>query len=99
YYKGIAAPVRAAWAMSTGADLAYPEAEGPRTRVGAWVGRYLSHVIAMTCYDPHVLKEWVLVTHMVKPISAVFHPRIVARVLRRVIAGGPALPTDQPRRI
>ncbi|MGH9791723.1 MAG: FAD-dependent oxidoreductase, partial [Candidatus Acidiferrales bacterium] len=42
YYKGIAAPVRAAWAMSTGADLAYPEAEGPRTRVGAWVGRYLS---------------------------------------------------------
>ncbi|MGH9794577.1 MAG: FAD-dependent oxidoreductase [Candidatus Acidiferrales bacterium] len=99
YYKGIAAPVSAAWAMSTGADLAYPEAEGQRTRAGAWMGRYLEHVIAMTCYDPHVLKEWVFVTHMVKPISAVFHPRIAARVLRRVISGGPPLPTDQPRRI
>ncbi len=99
YYRGISAPVAAAWAMATGADLAYPQTQGPRTRAGAWVGRYLDHVIAMTCYDPCVLKQWVLVTHMVKPISAVFHPRIVARVLRRVIAGGPPLPTDQPRRI
>ncbi len=99
YYRGITAPVSAAWAMATGADLAYPEARGPRTRAGDWVGKYLGHVITMTCYDPEVLKEWVFVTNMVKPITAMFHPRIVGRVLRRVIAGGPPLPTDQPRRI
>jgi hypothetical protein len=96
YYRGIVAPLRSAWDLATGADLAYPETVGPRSRVGAWMGRYLSHVIALSCYDPVVLKEWVQITNMLKPNAALFAPRIAARVVRRAIVGGPALPTDKP---
>jgi 2-polyprenyl-6-methoxyphenol hydroxylase-like FAD-dependent oxidoreductase len=99
YYRGIVGPVRSAWDMATGADLAYPETVGPRSRVGSWMGRYLAHVVALTCYDPLVLKAWVEMTNMLNPNSAVFHPRIAVRVLKRIITGGPALPTQRPREI
>jgi hypothetical protein len=99
YYRGIVEPVRSAWDLATGSDLAYPETVGPRSRAGAWMGRYLAQVVALTCYDAVVLKEWVQITNMLKPNSALFHPRIAVRVLKRAIAGGPALPTDKPRRL
>lgn len=96
YYRGILGPIRSAWDLATGADLAYPQTIGPRPRIGEWIGRYVGHVIALTSYDRVVLQEWVAVTNMLKPNSALFHPRVATRVIRRAIAGGPALPTTEP---
>jgi len=87
YYRGVSSIVKAAWAMATGADFAYPQAEGERP-LGQWAIRgYLGHVIALTCTDKRVLTVWSQVTHMQKPLSALFAPAIAARVMRRAVAG------------
>lgn len=96
YFRGIASIVKAAWAMATGADLAYPQAEAPRPLGHSAVNRYLGHVIGLSCYDQKVLTVWNQVTQMQQPLSALFSPSIMARVMRRAVTGSPPLNTQQP---
>jgi len=96
YFHGISGIVKAAWAMATGADLAYPQAEAARPFGHGAVNRYLNHVISMTCYDRKVLTVWNQVTNMQRPLSALFALPIMARVVRRALAGGPPLNTQLP---
>ena len=99
YFRGALPIVKAAWAMATGADLAYPQAEGKRPPGQAAILRYLGNIMALSCYDRKALTVWNQVTNMQRPFSALFAPSIAARVLRRSIVGGPppnsALP-DMP---
>ena len=99
YFRGISPIVKSAWAMATGADLAYAQAEGARPFGQGTVLRYLGHITGLTCYDKKVLTIWNQVTNMQRPLSALFAPSIAARVMRRTIVGGPppnsALPTPQ----
>jgi 2-polyprenyl-6-methoxyphenol hydroxylase-like FAD-dependent oxidoreductase len=97
YFHGVAGIVQAAWATATGADLAFPQAEGQRPPGHGAINRYLGHVIALSCYDRKVLTTWNQVTNMQRPLSALFEPSIVARVIRRAVTGGPALNTECPR--
>jgi 2-polyprenyl-6-methoxyphenol hydroxylase-like FAD-dependent oxidoreductase len=96
YFRGVSSIVQAAWAMATGADLAYPQVEGPKPAGHAAINRYLGHVIALSCYDRKVLTAWNQVTNMQRPLSALFGPSIVARVVRRAVMGGPALNSQCP---
>jgi 2-polyprenyl-6-methoxyphenol hydroxylase-like FAD-dependent oxidoreductase len=96
YFRGVSSIVQAAWAMATGADLAFPQAEGPKPSGHAAINRYLGHVIALSCYDRKVLTTWNQVTNMQRPLSALFGPSIVARVIRRAVTGGPVLNTECP---
>lgn len=99
YFRGALPIVKAAWAMATGADLAYPQAEGKRPPGQAAILRYLGNIMALSCYDRKALTVWNQVTNMQRPFAALFAPSIAARVLRRSIVGGPppnsALP-DMP---
>lgn len=88
--------VKAAWAMATGADLAYPQAEGERPFGQGAILRYLGHIEALTCYDEKVLVVWNQVTNMQRPLSALFAPPIAARVMRRAVFGGPAVSSARP---
>ena len=97
YFRGVSGIVQAAWAMATGADLAYPQAEGPKPAGHAAINRYLGHVIALSCYDRKVLTAWSQVTNMQRPLTALFGPSIVARVIHRAVTGGPALNTQCPQ--
>ena len=96
YFKGVTAIVKAAWAMATGADMVYPQAEGQRPFGQGAVLRYLGHIQALSCYDRKVLKVWNQVTNMQRPFSALFAPAIASRVVRRAIAGGPRLSAERP---
>lgn len=89
YFRGVSSIVKGAWAMATGADLAYPQCEGPRPFGQALVLRYLGHVISLTCYDKKVLTAWNQVTNMQRPLYALFAPSIAGRVFRRALIGGP----------
>lgn len=89
YFRGVSPIVKTAWAMATGADLAYAQAEGPRQFGQTAVLRYLNHIIGLTCYDKKVLTAWNQVTNMQRPLSALFAPSVVARVMGRSIVGGP----------
>jgi 2-polyprenyl-6-methoxyphenol hydroxylase-like FAD-dependent oxidoreductase len=85
YFQEVSRVVNAAWTMATGADLAYPQAEGKRPFGQAVILGYLGQIIALSCCDKRVLTVWNQVTNMQKPLSALFSPSIAARVMRRAI--------------
>ena len=96
YFRGVSSIVKAAWSMATGADMVYPQAEGQRPFGQGAALRYLGHIQALSCYDAKVLTVWNQVTNMQRPLSSLFAPSIAARVLRRAVAGGPALSSQRP---
>ena len=96
YFSGASRIVSAAWAMATGADMVYPQAEGRRPPGQGAILRYLGHIEGLCCYDQKVLKVWNQVTNMQRPLSALFAPSIAARVMRRAAFGGPASSPNCP---
>lgn len=96
YFRGISSIVKAAWAMATGADLAYPQAQAQKPFAHGAINRYLGHVIALSCYDKKVLTVWNQVTNMQRPLSALFAPSVVGRVMRHAVTGGPPLNMQRP---
>lgn len=90
YFNGASRIVRVAWAMATGADMAYPQAEGRRPLGQRAILRYLGHIQGLCSYDRSVLRAWNQVTNMQRPFSTLFAPSIAARVMRRAVFGGPA---------
>jgi len=89
YFRGISGITKAAWAMATGADLAYPQADVRRPFGSGVINRYVEHLITLTCSDKKALMAWNQVTQMKRPMSTLFAPSIATRVLRRAVAGGP----------
>jgi 2-polyprenyl-6-methoxyphenol hydroxylase-like FAD-dependent oxidoreductase len=89
YFRGISGITKAAWAMATGADLAYPQADVRRPFGSGVINRYIAHLISLTCSDEKALMAWNQVTQMKRPMSTLFAPSIATRVLRRAVAGGP----------
>jgi len=96
YFQGIANIVKAAWAVATGADLAYPQADGRRPVGHGATNRYLEYLIGLSCHDKKALTVWNQVTNMQRPLSALFAPSIMGRVMRRAVTGGAALNRQQP---
>lgn len=94
YFRGVSAIVKAAWAMATGADISYPQADAPKPFGHAAISRYLNSVISMSCYDQKVLTAWNQVTNMQQPFPALFAPAILRRVLTRALTRGPKLPAQ-----
>ena len=88
-FRGISGVTKSAWAMATGADLAYPQAQAPKPFGSSVINKYIEHLISLTCSDRKALMAWNHVTQMRQPMSALFAPSIATRVIRRAIAGGP----------
>jgi 2-polyprenyl-6-methoxyphenol hydroxylase-like FAD-dependent oxidoreductase len=89
YFQRTSSIVKAAWAMATGADMAFPQAEGRRSWAQGVILKYVEHVIALACYDEKVVRTWSQVSHMQRPLAALFAPSMASRVMRRAIAGDP----------
>ncbi|WP_192860204.1 FAD-dependent oxidoreductase [Mycobacterium sp. MS1601] len=70
------------WQISTGADLAVPEVPGRRTPATRLAGWYTNRVIARCPSDLVVHEQFVRVTQLVDPATALFAPAILRRVLR-----------------
>lgn len=69
------------WQQAAGADFAYPETEGERSRVGALIGAYMWRVQRATHHDAVVYSAFLRVMNMLAPPTTLFAPRIVVRVL------------------
>lgn len=91
FYGEAVRPLREAWQLSNGADLAYPETEGRRTRFGSLTGRYVARVLGAAEQDPEVARRFLRVAGLLDPPSALFAPSTLVRVLRT-----PPLPLDLP---
>lgn len=85
YFQRASVIVKAAWAMATGADMAFPQAEGRRTWPQRMVLGYIGHVLALTSCDKTTVKVWNQVSHMQRPLAALFAPGIALRVIRRAM--------------
>ncbi len=96
YFRGVSSVVNAAWAMATGADISYPQANAPKPFGHSAISRYLNSVISLSCYDQKALTVWNQVTNMQRPLPALFAPAIAGRVMKRSVTGGPKLNTQQP---
>ncbi len=91
FFKRAAKVVKAAWTLATGADLAFPKTQGarpPAFDLSLW---YVDQVTSLCCSDADILRTWLQVAHLQRPVTDLFRPRILARVLRTALAGGPAL--------
>ncbi|HEX5424124.1 MAG TPA: FAD-dependent monooxygenase [Candidatus Acidoferrales bacterium] len=87
YFQRAASIVNAAWAMATGADMAFPQAEARRSWTQGIILRYVAHVLALTSSDKTTVTVWNQVSHMQRPLSALFAPGIAMRVMRRAMMG------------
>jgi 2-polyprenyl-6-methoxyphenol hydroxylase-like FAD-dependent oxidoreductase len=91
FYRAAMRPLSHAWQLSTGADLAYPETEGRRTRAGTLMGRYVARVLGAAEQDPEVARRFLRVAGLLDPPSALLAPGTVLRVLRT-----PVVPLELP---
>jgi 2-polyprenyl-6-methoxyphenol hydroxylase-like FAD-dependent oxidoreductase len=69
------------WLLAIEEDFRSPRAEGVRP---AWMPAlcwYVSKVHALTWRDPFAAKRFLEVMHLVRPPTALFHPRVVVRAL------------------
>ncbi len=86
-WRGCAATMTNAWELAAGADLAYPEVEGEPTRAMRIANRYVDRVLTVAERDPEVARRFMAVAGLVAPRTAIFHPRVLGRVLWSLFAG------------
>lgn len=77
------------WQLATGADLAVPDVEGPRSPRLRLVNGYVSRLQAAAAHDSALSRAFLRVTGLVDRPEALLRPSIVGRVLR-----SPALTPD-----
>ncbi len=83
FQKRLAGAVSTPWLLATSEDFRFPTTEGGRPGVTMKVmHRYIDRVIAVGTVDDVVLDTFIGVVHLIQPPSALFHPSILARVLR-----------------
>ena len=81
FQKAIAKEIKAAWMLSTGEDLRYPETEGQRSldiRLFNW---YICRVLGLTTSRPDVAATFFQVWHLLKPLRSLLEPHIFWAVL------------------
>jgi flavin-dependent dehydrogenase len=82
FFSAAAGPVEHAWNMATGADLALPGVDGPRTLRVRLANAYMGRLLAAAAHDSAVATAFVRVIGMVDPLSSLLQPTLAVRVLR-----------------
>jgi flavin-dependent dehydrogenase len=86
FEKQIMDVVRAPWLMATNEDSRLPGVEGAASgRADKLFQNYVDQVIWLCSTDPFAFEAFMSVTHLIKPPSALLHPHIASRVLRRML--------------
>jgi 2-polyprenyl-6-methoxyphenol hydroxylase-like FAD-dependent oxidoreductase len=70
-----------AWRMATGADLALPDVEGPRSVQVRLVNAYMDRLLNVAAIDPAVAASFIRVAGMVDPLPTLVRPSLALRVL------------------
>ena len=80
--RRIARIVDAPWATAAGGDLAFPGAEGHRTRGTRLLGSYVARLQAAATTDPALATAFFRVAGLVDPPRALLRPTVAVRLLR-----------------
>ena len=97
FYRTTVRPLREAWQLSTGSDLAFPDTEGRRTPIGRVMNRYVARVLSAAEQNPEVARRFMRVAGLLDSPSKLFAPGVVARVMRTpATEHSHALPLEAP---
>jgi 2-polyprenyl-6-methoxyphenol hydroxylase-like FAD-dependent oxidoreductase len=80
--RALARAVEVPWQLATGADLAIPEVDGPRSPRLRLVNGYVSRLQAAAAHDSALSRAFLRVTGLVDRPEALLRPSIAGRVLR-----------------
>jgi 2-polyprenyl-6-methoxyphenol hydroxylase-like FAD-dependent oxidoreductase len=81
FQKALANGLEVPWLFATSEDFRYPETEGKRPLAVHLLQSYTHRVSNLTASEPFVTQRFYEVLNMVKPPSALFHPRILIPTL------------------
>lgn len=82
FYRSVSKVLDTPWKLAAGADFAHPGVTGNRDRATGAINWYVGHVQRAATRDEAVCRALVLVTGLLAPPEALFHPKIALRVLR-----------------
>ncbi|MEE6310364.1 FAD-dependent monooxygenase [Plantactinospora veratri] len=82
FYRAAAKAIDAAWALSVGGDLRFPEIAGHRSAVDRMLARYLDRYRLAATVDPTLARTFLGVAQMLAPATAMVAPGHLVRVFR-----------------
>lgn len=95
FLRDLARVVDAPWEMATGGDLAFPGAQGRRTRKLRAAGAYIARLHSAAAQDAVLANAFLRVSCLVDGPEALMRPGVATRVLRHALRR-PATRTTRP---
>ena len=74
--------VDAPWTLAVGNDLRFHQLDAPRPRSARWVGAYMGRLVRAASVNPRVAVDFLKATQLVAPVTSLFRPAMMLRVLR-----------------
>lgn len=88
FQKRLSKLVADSWALTTSEDLRWPTTEGGEITLKVkFMHWYLEQVMQLIPRSEEVFRRFQEVNHMLKPASALFHPKVLGPVLRHAFGG------------
>jgi 2-polyprenyl-6-methoxyphenol hydroxylase-like FAD-dependent oxidoreductase len=79
YFPAAARPIRQAWQLAAGGDLALPEIEGARPFSTRLLNGYVDRVLTAAEFDPAAMEQFIRVTSLVDPATRLLRPAMMWR--------------------
>lgn len=79
FFRAAARPIRQAWQLAAGGDLALPEIEGARPLGTRLFNGYVDRVLTAAEFDPVALNQFIKVTGLVDPPARLLRPAMLWR--------------------
>ncbi|CQD21677.1 2-polyprenyl-6-methoxyphenol hydroxylase-like oxidoreductase [Mycobacterium lentiflavum] len=80
FFRAAAVPIRQAWELSASPDLCLPEIVGTPSLLTRLLNAYVDRVLTAAEYDPDAVDQFVRVTALVDPATALLRPGMLWRV-------------------
>lgn len=82
FFRRAARVLDSPWSISAGSDLAFPEVEGKRSRVGSMIGAYLTQLLLASRKDTSLSVAFQRVTNLMDPPQSLMRPKVVWKVIK-----------------
>lgn len=89
FFKAASRIIDTPWTIAAGSDFAFPGVTGRQPKGNGVINWYLNYVHRAASTDRVVCRAFFDVANLLEPATTLFHPAIVARVVRACAAGSP----------
>ena len=93
FHRQLKQVVAPAWLLATSDDYRWPTTEGGKPDLMTRLSyHYIDRLVSISAHSPQVVDTFLSVANMVKPPSALLHPRIIGQLLRAALQKKPPPP-------